>query len=53
MTQPTLAMLPLDYVEFFVFLAALCVVGIYSGRGERTSSAAYFLAGRKLPFSPR
>jgi len=29
----TLAMLPLDYVEFFVFLAVLCVVGFVSGRG--------------------
>jgi solute:Na+ symporter, SSS family len=46
----TLSMLPLDYVEFFVFLAALCVVGVVSGRGERGSSADYFLAGRKLPW---
>jgi SSS family solute:Na+ symporter len=46
----TLAMLPLDYVEFFVFLAALCVVGFVSGRGERGSSADYFLAGRRLPW---
>ena len=43
-------MLPLDYVEFFVFLAALCVVGVISGRGERGSSSDYFLAGRKLPW---
>src|ERR1700712_1256362 len=43
-------MLPLDYVEFFVFLAALCVVGFVSGRGERGSSADYFLAGRRLPW---
>ncbi len=49
-TGSTLAMLPLDYVEFFVFLAALCVVGFVSGRGERGSSADYFLAGRKLPW---
>jgi SSS family solute:Na+ symporter len=43
-------MLPLDYVEFFVFLAALCVVGIVSGRGERGNSTDYFLAGRRLPW---
>jgi SSS family solute:Na+ symporter len=43
-------MLPLDYVEFFVFLAALCVVGVVSGRGERSSSTDYFLAGRRLPW---
>src|SRR5215469_3470960 len=46
----TLAMLPLDYIEFFIFLAALCAVGIWSGRGERASSNDYFLAGRRLPW---
>lgn len=46
----TLSMLPLDYVEFFIFLAALCVVGLVSGRGERASSDDYFLAGRRLPW---
>src|SRR5271170_8270683 len=43
-------MLPLDYIEFFIFLAILCGVGIVSGRGERGSSNDYFLAGRKLPW---
>jgi len=43
-------MLPLDYVEFFVFLAALCAVGFVSGRGERSNSNDYFLAGRRLPW---
>ncbi len=43
-------MLPLDYVEFFVFLALLSAVGVWSGRGERGSTADYFLAGRKLPW---
>jgi SSS family solute:Na+ symporter len=38
----------LDYLEFFVFVAALSVVGFLSGRGERASSAEYFLAGRRL-----
>ena len=46
----TLALLPLDYVEFFVFLAALCLVGFFSGRGERKNSTDYFLAGRRLPW---
>jgi SSS family solute:Na+ symporter len=46
----TLAMLPLDYIEFFVFLILLCAVGIWSGRGERKSTNDYFLAGRTLPW---
>jgi SSS family solute:Na+ symporter len=46
----TLALVPLDYVEFFVFLAVLCLVGFFSGRGERKSSTDYFLAGRRLPW---
>ena len=46
----TLALVPLDYVEFFVFLAILCLVGFFSGRGERKSSTDYFLAGRRLPW---
>jgi len=37
-----------DYIEFFLFVAALSVVGFLSGRGERSSSSEYFLAGRKL-----
>src|SRR3984885_9661978 len=49
-TNSALAMLPLDYIEFFIFLAALCVVGVWSGRGERGSSSDYFLAGRRLPW---
>lgn len=44
----TLLLSPLDYLEFFLFVAALSVVGFLSGRGERTSSTEYFLAGRKL-----
>lgn len=43
-------MLPLDYIEFFVFLVLLCAVGIWSGRGERKSTNDYFLAGRTLPW---
>ncbi len=46
----TLAMLPLDYIEFFVFLVLLCAVGVWSGRGERKSTNDYFLAGRTLPW---
>jgi solute:Na+ symporter, SSS family len=38
----------LDYVEFFLFVAALSLVGLISGKGERSSSKDYFLAGRKL-----
>ena len=43
-------MLPLDYIEFFVFLVLLCAVGLWSGRGERKSTNDYFLAGRTLPW---
>jgi len=43
-------MLPLDYIEFFVFLILLCAVGVWSGRGERKSTNDYFLAGRTLPW---
>ena len=38
----------LDYLEFFLFVAALSLVGFFSGKGERASSSEYFLAGRKL-----
>ncbi len=38
----------LDYLEFFLFVAALSLVGFFSGKGERASSTEYFLAGRKL-----
>ena len=44
----TLALSALDYGEFFLFVAALSLVGFLSGRGERASSTEYFLAGRKL-----
>lgn len=39
-----------DYLEFFAFVAALALVGFVSGRGERKSASAYFLAGRHLPW---
>ena len=39
-------MLPLDYVEFFVFLAALCVVGVwFRAAASAAISTDYFLAG--------
>lgn len=44
----SLSLNALDYVEFFLFVAALSLVGFLSGRGERSSAAEYFLAGRKL-----
>jgi solute:Na+ symporter, SSS family len=44
----TLSLNAFDYLEFFLFVAALSVVGFFSGRGERSSSDEYFLAGRKL-----
>jgi SSS family solute:Na+ symporter len=47
------ASLPLSWIDYSVFvayLAILCVVGFVSGKGERASSAGYFLAGRTLPW---
>ena len=46
----TLSLNVFDYGEFFLFVVALSVVGFLSGRGERSSSTEYFLAGRKLPW---
>ena len=46
----TLSLSPLDYFEFFLFVAALSAVAFLSGRGERSSSTDYFLAGRRLPW---
>lgn len=40
----------IDYAEFAAYLAILCYVGFVSGKGERASSADYFLAGRRLPW---
>ncbi|HEY1725363.1 MAG TPA: sodium/solute symporter [Steroidobacteraceae bacterium] len=44
----SLSLNALDYGEFFLFVVALSVVGFLSGRGERSSSSEYFMAGRKL-----
>jgi solute:Na+ symporter, SSS family len=49
LTSPAaLSLNSLDYIEFFLFVALLSLVGFLSGRGERASSSEYFLAGRKL-----
>ncbi|HVO48357.1 MAG TPA: sodium/solute symporter [Steroidobacteraceae bacterium] len=47
------SILPLQAIDYWVFagfLLSLAVVGYVSGRGERTSSENYFLAGRNLPW---
>ncbi len=46
----SLSLNAVDYAEFFLFVAALSLVGFLSGRGERGSSSDYFLAGRTLPW---
>lgn len=50
---PTVGALPLQPIDYWVFagfLLALAAVGYVSGRGERASADAYFLAGRNLPW---
>jgi SSS family solute:Na+ symporter len=39
-----------DYIAIALFFIILSVIGYVAGRGERTSSEDYFLAGRKLPW---
>lgn len=40
----------IDYIAFAFFLLVLSVVGYLAGRGERSSSNNYFLAGNQLPW---
>ncbi|MDB6090035.1 MAG: Na+/glucose cotransporter [Gammaproteobacteria bacterium] len=50
---PAASALPLQSIDYWVFggfLLALAAVGYISGRGERASAEAYFLAGRNLPW---
>ncbi len=49
-TAHALQLQSLDYLVFGGFLLALAAVGYISGRGERASADAYFLAGRNLPW---
>lgn len=49
-TEASLSLSVLDYAEFFLFVAALSLIGFLSGKGERKSASEYFLAGRKLPW---
>ncbi|MEA2062220.1 MAG: Na+/glucose cotransporter, partial [Gemmatimonadota bacterium] len=39
-----------DYSAFGAYFFALCFIGFWVGRREKTSSADYFLAGRSLPW---
>ncbi len=39
-----------DYIAFIGYFIALCFVGIWAGRKEKTQSDDYFLAGRTLPW---
>lgn len=39
-----------DYTAFALYIAAVCVVGWWSGRRERAHADDYFLAGRTLPW---
>jgi len=39
-----------DYIATALFFITLSVIGYLAGRGERTSSEEYFLAGKKLPW---
>src|SRR5690606_8203175 len=40
----------IDYIAFTFFLLVLSVVGYLAGRGERSSSNNYLLAGNQLPW---
>jgi SSS family solute:Na+ symporter len=40
----------IDYIIFVGFILLLSVVGFFAGKGERSNSEEYFLAGRKLPW---
>jgi SSS family solute:Na+ symporter len=39
-----------DYAAFGLYIAAVCLVGWWTGRKERTQADDYFLAGRTLPW---
>ena len=39
-----------DYLAFGIYFVALCFIGFWVGRKEKTSSTDYFLAGRSLPW---
>jgi len=39
-----------DYTAFTLYIAAVCIVGWWTGRKERTQADDYFLAGRSLPW---
>lgn len=47
---PGFALNALDYAAFGAYFIVLCAVGLWTGRKEKTSSAAYFLADRSLPW---
>lgn len=40
----------LDYLTFAAYFIALCGIGFWAGRKEKTNSEDYFLAGRTLPW---
>ena len=39
-----------DYAAFGAYIVAMCLVGWWTGRKERTQADDYFLAGRTLPW---
>ena len=41
---------PLDYLAFGAYFIALCAIGLWAGRNEKTHADDYFLAGRTLPW---
>lgn len=40
----------LDYLAVVLFLVIICLIGYFSGRGERKTVNDYFLAGNRLPW---
>ena len=40
----------LDYIAFGAYFVAICEIGLWAGRKEKTRADDYFLAGRTLPW---
>ncbi|MFV2068363.1 MAG: SLC5 family protein [Pirellulales bacterium] len=48
--MPDFSLTTLDYLAFITYFVILAIIGYLAGRGERSSSQEYFLAGKRLPW---
>jgi len=46
----TFSLTTVDYLTFVAYFVMLALIGYLAGRGERSSSQEYFLAGKRLPW---